>query len=263
MSLFGSLSFGCLGSGNGKEQEETNELESLFKKINDWELPRVPINQIYKQRYAFFKTSSTHDHTIGTIEQTITLTKEQETIQLLSNKVLSKSRLESIRRSFSYFHMGLVQVAIKPLSQESLTTSVLMSLRDCRLLNFEQSMLTAVETNLCNGPVYFDYYPNYSVSLQDPLFEILTLDIKIGSLPAALIYRVHYRVMKSIVFSDIGLKTSKEQVQVMHVDLTKSSKPKPRIIRLDEVNLPESWKVRDQERSAVAENEENSEIHID
>ncbi|KAM6580966.1 hypothetical protein CsatA_004740 [Cannabis sativa] len=239
------LSLGCLGSGS---TENEIELEILFKKINDWKLPRVPINQIYKQRFSFFK--STHDHTIGTIEQTINISKEQETIQLLS-----KSRFEFLRRKFSHLHLGLVQVAIKPMSQESLSTSVLMSLRDCRYLNFKRSLLRGVETNLCNGPVYFDYYPNYIVSLGDPPLEVLTLNIKTGSLPVALIYRVIYKVitteelneirwlLNAGLISEVGLKTSTyELAEVMHVDLTRSRKPKPRIIRLEQVNFPESWK---------------------
>ncbi|PON66136.1 Viral movement protein [Parasponia andersonii] len=183
MPLFGSSSSRSL-CGN---HEESNE-ERFYKNLNNWELPRVPISQIYKQRSSSFKT----DYTIETIEKTIPLSKKQETVPLL---LLSKRSIKKHSRSYKYLHFGLVQVAIKPLSKESLNTSILLGLRDCRFLDFKDSPLT-IKTNLCNGPVYFDYYPNYSVSLQDA-HEVLTLNIRTGSLPVALIYTVHFKAMTS------------------------------------------------------------------
>ncbi|PON92602.1 Viral movement protein [Trema orientale] len=240
MPLFGSSSSRSL-RGN---HEESNE-ERFYKNLNNWELPRVPISQIYKERFSFFKA----DYTIETIEKTVPLSKKQETVPLLS-----KRSIEKHSRRYKYLHFGLVQVAIKPLSKESLNTPILLSLRDCRFLKFKDSLLRAIETNLCNGPVYFDYYPDYGVSLKDA-HEVLTLNIRTGSLPVALIYRVHFKAMTSLFNAIKALRSSSiDETLLMQVDLTRSTKPNPKIIRANEVNFPETWPSPEE---GSLENEEN------
>ena len=61
----------------------------------------------------------------------------------------------------------LVQVGIKPLTKEGLNTSILAVLRDARFQNFQDFLLSSIESNLCNGPVSFDCYPNHTISLKD------------------------------------------------------------------------------------------------
>ena len=53
-----------------------------------------------------------------------------------------------------------------------------MLLRDKTLLKFEDSLLGAVQSNLCNGAVYFNCAPNFQVSLHDPtILNTLTLNV--------------------------------------------------------------------------------------
>lgn len=78
----------------------------------------------------------------------------------------------------SYIHFGLIQIAIKPLFRTGIDPPILMLLRDKTLLKFEDSLLGAVQTNLCNGAVYFNCAPNFKVSLHDPtIFNTLVLKV--------------------------------------------------------------------------------------
>ena len=71
-----------------------------------------------------------------------------------------------------------------------------------------------VETSLCGGPVHFDCFPNFTVSLKDlNILDSLTLNIKTsnyktkpGSLPVAIIYRLQYKALNS-AFNTGALRT--------------------------------------------------------
>ena len=54
-----------------------------------------------------------------------------------------------------------------------------MALRDTRRITFDDSLLGTIEISLSCGPVHFDYFPNFTVSLHDPhIMKALTLNIK-------------------------------------------------------------------------------------
>ena len=99
-------------------------------------------------------------------------------------------------------HIGLVQVTVKPLAKLGLKAAILLSLRDARFNDFQDGVLGIIESSLCHGPVHFDCYPYFTVSLSDPhILKVLTLNIKMhgynilpGSQPLALIYRIYYKV---------------------------------------------------------------------
>ncbi|GAV87224.1 MP domain-containing protein, partial [Cephalotus follicularis] len=79
-------------------------------------------------------------------------------------------------------------------------------LRDARHLNFYDSLIGAIETSLCNGPVYFDGYPDLTISLTDKnILETLKINIKLhgynmlpGSEIIAIIHHIHYKTTNSI-----------------------------------------------------------------
>ena len=62
-----------------------------------------------------------------------------------------------------------------------------------------------METSLHKGPVYFNCYPNFSLSLSDRnIMDALTLNVKTdgyymkeGLEPLAIIYRIYYKLMKT------------------------------------------------------------------
>ena len=59
-----------------------------------------------------------------------------------------------------------------------------------------------METSLHNGPVYFNCYPNFALSLSDRnIMDALTFNVKNdgyymkeGSEPLAIIYRIYYKL---------------------------------------------------------------------
>ena len=83
-----------------------------------------------------------------------------------------------LAKKFSYLHIGLVQVALKPLTRKGINASVLMCLRDARFKNFKDSILDMITASLYNGPVYFNCYPDISLALDDPnIVKALILNI--------------------------------------------------------------------------------------
>ena len=64
-----------------------------------------------------------------------------------------------LAKEFSYLHIGLVQVVVKPLTRKGINAFVLMCLRDARFKVFSNSILSMITTSLYDGPVYFNCYP--------------------------------------------------------------------------------------------------------
>ena len=99
--------------------------------------------------------------------------------------------------------IGLVQVAIKPLTRKGINVYVLMGLRDARFKNFKDSILGMINASLYDGHVYFNCYPDITLALDDPnIVKALTLNIassgyhmEEGSKPFALIYRIYYKLL--------------------------------------------------------------------
>ena len=104
-------------------------IENFEKSIDDWEIPKIQKDQIYKSsKLTLFKT----DFSIKTEERDIQLSKPLETIQLFSQSALDKHKT----KGYKYIHIGLVQVGLKPLTREGLNTSILADLRDARFKTF-------------------------------------------------------------------------------------------------------------------------------
>ena len=100
-------------------------------------------------------------------------------------------------------HIGLVQVAVKPLTRKGVNAFVLMCLRDARFKDFRTSILGMITSSLFDGPIYFNCYPDITLTLDDPnIVKALNLDILTssydmdeGSKPLAIIYRINYRLL--------------------------------------------------------------------
>ena len=70
----------------------------------------------------------------------------------------------------SYLHIGLVQVAVKPLTRKGINASMFMCLRDAKFKDFCTSILGRITSSLFDGPVYFNYYLDLTLALDDPNF---------------------------------------------------------------------------------------------
>ena len=68
---------------------------------------------------------------------------------------------------------------VKSLIRQGLNTNVLKCLRDGRFKIYKDALLGMVESFLYQGPIYFNCYPNFSVSLTDEtVLQTLELDIE-------------------------------------------------------------------------------------
>ena len=61
--------------------------------------------------------------------------------------------------------------------RSGLDTSILAILRDKRHNDFLNSLLGIIESNLANNPIYFNCFPNFMISLDDPqILKSLSLE---------------------------------------------------------------------------------------
>ena len=153
---------------------ENYKLSYVDLKLGDWNIPKIPTHQIYKSTWSLKKAFKT-DYHVKTIEQVYGINKEYETCYLLSPSTLLMHRKDG----HNYLHIGLIQVRVKPLIREGLNCSTLMALRDTHHIRFDDSLVGTIQTSLSCGPVHFNCFPNFTVSLHDPhIMKALTLNIK-------------------------------------------------------------------------------------
>jgi hypothetical protein len=177
-----------------EEHVEYHDEDSLID-ANDWNILKVPSKEIYRKKWsmASFKT----EQHVKTVEQVYALNKEHELCQLFGPEAIKRHR----REGHNFIHIGLVQVAIKPLTRRGLKASIMLGLRDARFTDWKDSLLGVIEATMHDGPVYFDCYPDFTVSVSDPhILKVLTLSIRTqgyrvleGVQPLALIYRIYYK----------------------------------------------------------------------
>ena len=75
-------------------------------------------------------------------------------------------------------HIGLVQVAVKPLLRTGVNALIYLALRDKRLRHYKSSLLAMIQTNVCKDPIFFNCYSNFMVDLTCPMtIEALKLDV--------------------------------------------------------------------------------------
>ena len=179
------------------KNKEDIEFSNIETQLVNWNIPKVSPDKIYDT--GMFKIYSAMS--IKTIEQTIPIGSFYDSIQLLTEPEINR-----YKDKYKYLHIGLVQVALKPLTTEGLNTSLLIVLRDCKHNEFSDSLLGIIKSSLCNGHVYFDCHPNLFISLSEKnIFDVLTLnlqlagyDMKVGSEHVNLTYRIYYKVMNTL-----------------------------------------------------------------
>ena len=217
-------------------------IENFDRCIDDFRLTQIQKDHVYKTPRLNLFTS---DYVIRTEERNVQIKKADSKIELLSPTSIAKHKEEGFR----YIHIGLVQVGVKPLNREGLNTSILATLRDKRFRNFKDSLLGTVESSLYKGPISFDCYPNFTVSLEDTnLLKSLVLDIQThnyvmedGSIPIALIFKVHYKAMMSAFKTKSRYHSKKGETLLLQTDMTRSNVVIPQPIQWNQVTLPPEW----------------------
>ena len=92
-------------------------LVEFLKDLNDWQLPKIEQDKIYKKSN-FIKDLTRTDYSVKITEKDLSLTSSHQTIQLLNHDSIQKRKKEG----FNYIYFGLVQVAVKLLSHTALNT---------------------------------------------------------------------------------------------------------------------------------------------
>ena len=54
-----------------------------------------------------------------------------------------------LKAKYRFIHIGLVQVAIKPLLKKCINAPIYMALRDKILRKYKSSLLAVIQTNIC------------------------------------------------------------------------------------------------------------------
>jgi hypothetical protein len=166
--------------------------------FDKWNIPKLSSKYIYT---TWLKSTWRFEYSVRTVEQTFVISCNNSTFQLFNKKFIENSKA----KDYKFLHVGSVQVAIKPLTRLGINAYVLLCLHDARFINFRISIIGMIQSSLFNGPIYFDVFPNLTISLDDiNIFKALTLNVLIygydmeeGSRPLTIIYRIYYRLMKT------------------------------------------------------------------
>ncbi|KAI5681992.1 hypothetical protein M9H77_03220 [Catharanthus roseus] len=188
-----------------------------------------------------------------------------QTISLLSKASLNKYA----EKGFRYIHYGLIQVAVKPLVHIGVDAPVYLALRDKRLKRYKPSLLAMIQTNICNGPIYFNCAPNYSVSLTDPLImNSLVLDIHMQgdefeklTEQFVVMYRVYYRLLSSQLNPRFKLiPTSRDETVLLHIEAEQSKTFTPKRLKWHEITIPDEFQIENPHPFPDIERNEISQI---
>ena len=209
--------------------------------LNKWTIPKVELKTIYE--YGFFDKIK-HKQIIKTTEQSLALNADEQTIQLLN-----KHDIDIFKRNYNYMHIGLVQIAFRPLTLKGLPETFLAALRDARNLNFRKSLMGSIESTLAYGPVYFNTQPNLQLSLTDVnILHALTLNVKThgydyapGSELIGLSYRIYYRLLSTLNPRCKLIDDNSDCTMLIETNFIKSRVTTRRPIRWDEIDFPQAW----------------------
>ncbi|XP_057521551.1 uncharacterized protein LOC130801684 isoform X1 [Amaranthus tricolor] len=160
----------------------------IKKKPENWKFRKIPVDQVYKTNI-LHKIPS---YIIKDFEETVKINSSNNknvSLNLLSTKFLNGF----IKKHHLFLHLGLVQIAIKPLITDGLGAPIVVCIRDVRHHNFQKSLLALVESDLCKGPFYFNCFPSFSVSLDD--VSSLQVLIMARGIPLEFTYRIVCKAM--------------------------------------------------------------------
>ncbi|KAG5595050.1 hypothetical protein H5410_036282 [Solanum commersonii] len=164
-----------------------------------------------------------------TSESTIAINKNIETIKLLANDI------NRYKKHYKFLRIGLVQVAIKPLYILGLDVPIYLLLRD--------------NSNLANGPVYFNCYPNYSIDINDQnVIDTFILNVKTKNMNSkansreiATTYRVYYRLMKTTLAPKAKKVSNKGVTMLMEANHNHNNTFVPKMIQWDDILTKDDW----------------------
>ncbi|KAG5570174.1 hypothetical protein H5410_059940 [Solanum commersonii] len=180
---------------------------------------------------------------IKTTEQSLALNSSEQTIHLLN-----KRDIELYKSQYKFLHIGMVQIAFKPLTFKGLPETFLAALRDARNLNFRQSLMGSIESTVAYGLIYFNAQPNLQLYLIDSnILDVLTLNVKThgynyapGSELICLSYRIYYKLLATLN-PRCKLYDTSDQTILVETNFARSMVTTRRPIKWEEINFPITW----------------------
>ena len=109
---------GCLPDIVNEEDHIVKENE--IPDFQKWNIPKVNTKSIYKTSWA--KNTIFSQYRVINVEQTFSISKTHEKCCLFSKRNIN----DFLAKKFSYLHIGLVQVDVKPLTRKGINAFVLM-----------------------------------------------------------------------------------------------------------------------------------------
>ncbi|KAG5614695.1 hypothetical protein H5410_014519 [Solanum commersonii] len=196
---------------------------------------------------------------VKTTEETITIDSDNQTFRLLSDNDLAP-----YKDIYRFMHIGLVQVAFKPLTLRGLPESFIAALRDGRNHNWKKSLIGTIQTSLAYGPVYFNAYPNLQISLQDEnSLSSLMLNVKLhgydympGTEVVCICYRIYYKLLHTLN-PMCKIIDFKNETILIETNFDKSKVVTRRPIKWKEIDFPQEWVI---ENATQPQNNVNTEI---
>ena len=106
-----------------------------------------------------------------------------------------------------------------------------------------------VESSLYKGPIYFDCYPNFAVSLTDEtIWQTLELDVETsgynmleGAQPLVIVYRIYYKLMKTTLEPQALVESPKRKTLLLQTSTSDCHVNVPTQINWENVKLPNKW----------------------
>ena len=108
-SIFRTMSRRTSDSQDTVVNSEEINYPKIQNDLDDWKLPKVSNQEIYKKGTFKFFT----DYTIKTSEMSVSLEQDDQVIRLLDNRSVEKHKKDG----YNFIHFGMIQVAAKPLTQ--------------------------------------------------------------------------------------------------------------------------------------------------
>lgn len=145
-----------------------------------------------------------------------------------------------LSQGFKYIHMSLVQVATTHLSRQGLNAY------GCHN-QFHNLVLGIVESSLYQGPIYFNCYPYFPLSLSDATtlhlwilnIKLFNYDIIEGAEYLAIVYCLHYKLMNTTLDPRSKIKLARNTTLLLHTSNEFSNISIPRKISWDNIALCE------------------------
>lgn len=228
--------------------------------LNTWVIPKVNIEAIYKLG-TFEKFAG--KTTVKTTELSFTMDKDSGVFHLLSQNDIDYYK----SKDFNYLHIGLVQVAFKPLTLKGLPESFVAALRDGRNLNWKNSLIGSIQSTLAYGAIYFNAYPNLNIALTDVnILQSLILNIKINGydyLPGTEVMCICTRIVYRPLYTlspRCKIAEQNHETVLFENNFSKSKIITRRLIKWEEINFPTEWIIEEAAVPREITSEEISDI---